>query len=150
MTRKRCRALRSSENGSVYPDWLDFHSRRIGGPVVNIRSRSGVVRLEAGEGDSADRVAVGIPDDGAWATFSVALDRAGFWDWTEDTRHREPHRPGDRYWWLEVHLAGREHRAAAWNDAPDGLEQVREALNALVEQVSESDPYRRSPARASA
>ena len=32
----------------------------------------------------------------------------------------------------------------------DGVEQVRETLKALVEQVSESDPYRGSPSRASA
>ncbi len=125
---------------ALYPDWLDFHSRRIGGPVVTIRSRSGVVRVEAGEGEVADHVTVGIPDDDAWAAFMEALDTARFWEWPEDTRHREPHRPEDWYWWLEVREAGREHRAAAWNDAPDTLEQVREALDALVEQVTADVP----------
>lgn len=107
---------------------------------MNIRSRSGVVRLEAGEGEVAGHVVVGIPDDGAWATLARALDAAGFWEWTEDTRHDEPHRPEDWYWWLEVREAGREHRAAAWNHAPDTLEQVREALDALVEQVTADVP----------
>jgi hypothetical protein len=118
-----------------YPDWLDFHSRTVGGPVAGIRARAGIVRLELGEGEIADRVEVGIPDDDAWSTFARTLEEAGFWDWPDDTTHREPHRPGDWYWWLEVREPGREHRAAAWNQAPDGLEQVRRGLFELVEQV---------------
>src|SRR3954447_16523329 len=92
-----------------YPDWLEFHYRRIGGPVANVRSRSGLVRVEAGEHEFADEVLVGIPDDDAWSTFSRALDLAGFWDWPDDTHHDEPHKPGDWYWWLEVRGKERRH-----------------------------------------
>jgi hypothetical protein len=118
-----------------YPDWLDFHTRSIAGPVVSLRSRSGVVRLEAGEREAVERVVVGIPDDDAWRALTRTLDSAGFWQWADNTSHSEPHRPADWYWWLEVRHDGREHRAAAWNGAPDGLELVRNALFQLVEQV---------------
>jgi hypothetical protein len=39
-----------------YPDWLEFHSARFRSPVTSLRTRSGVVRLEAGEGQTVDRV----------------------------------------------------------------------------------------------
>ena len=118
-----------------YPDWLEFHSRRIGGSVASVRSRSGIVRLETGEGETADRVFLGLPDDDAWRAFRETLESAGFWEWSTDTTHGEPHRPGDWYWWLEVHEDRRRHRAAAWNHAPDGLDDVRGALFELAEQV---------------
>jgi hypothetical protein len=120
----------------VYPDWLEFHSVRFGGPVASLRSRSGVVRLEVGEGETVDRVLVGIPDDDAWRSLVTRLDESGFWSWSSDTAHREPHRPDDWYWWLEVRTYDdRGHTAAGWNGAPDGFERVREALFELVEQV---------------
>jgi hypothetical protein len=118
-----------------YPDWLEFHARTIGGPVVSIRSRSGIVRLEDGQGEVAERVHVGIPDDDAWSALARALETGDFWRWSADTRHHEPHKPGDWYWWLEVRDKGRRHRAAAWNDAPEGFERVRDALFELVGQV---------------
>jgi hypothetical protein len=121
---------------TTYPDWLEFHTRTIGGPVASVRSRSGVVRLEAGGHDLAERVLVGIPDDDSWAAFAGALEAAGFWEWRADTTHREPHEPGDWYWWLEVReQEGRSHLAAGWNDAPTGFDSVREALLGLVEDV---------------
>jgi hypothetical protein len=119
----------------AYPDWLEFQSRTIGGPVASVRSRSGIVRVEIGEGETADRVLLGIPDDGAWSTFAATLDAAGFWAWPAETEHREPHRAGDWYWWLEVRAEERKHRAAAWNGAPADFERVRGALFELVEQV---------------
>jgi hypothetical protein len=118
-----------------FPEWLDFHARTIGGPVASVRSRAGIVRLEAGGEEIADHVLVGIPDDDAWSAFGRTLQEAGFWDWPAETDHREPHRRGDWYWWLEVREEGREHRAAAWNEAPAGLERVRAALLELVEQI---------------
>jgi hypothetical protein len=134
-----------------YPDWLEYHSWRTGGPVASVRSRSGIVRLEAGEGEFAERVVVGIPDDDAWSSFAATLEATGFWEWPAETDHREPHKPGDWYWWLEVRQEGRKHRAAAWNDAPEGLDQVRSALFDLVEQVLvEAPAYPGSPSRTSA
>jgi hypothetical protein len=123
-----------------YPDWLEFHARTIGGPVVSIRSRSGIVRLEDGPGEVAERAHVGIPDDDAWSAFAQALETGNFWRWPDDTRHHEPHRAGDYYWWLEVRDEGRRHRAAAWNDAPPGFEHVRNAISELVGQVLAEEP----------
>jgi hypothetical protein len=120
---------------SPFPDWLDFHARTIGGPVASVRSRAGIVRLEAGANEIVDHTVVGIPDDDAWSAFARTLEEAGFWEWPADTGHREPHRRGDWYWWLEVRQEGREHRAAAWNEAPDGLDRVRSALFELVDQI---------------
>lgn len=133
-----------------YPDWLEFHSRRIGGPVASVRSRSGIVRIEAGEGEIAERVLVGIPDDDAWSALADTLDAVGFWNWPAETAHYEPHRDGDWYWWLEVREDGREHRAAAWNGAPEGLQHVRRALFELAEQVVAEPAYGDSPSHASA
>jgi hypothetical protein len=82
---------------SLYPDRLEFHTLRFGGPVGNVRSRSGVVRVEAGEGESIERVAVGITDDEAWLELARTLEETGFWDWPGSTEHREPHRPDDWY-----------------------------------------------------
>jgi hypothetical protein len=124
-----------------FPDWLEFHSRRIGGPVAGVRSRSGIVRVEAGDGETADRVLVGIPDDEAWAAFADTLEAVGFWEWPADTGHREPHRRGDWYWWLEVRRPERAHRAGAWNDAPPGFERVTAAMFELVEQVLVEPAY---------
>lgn len=76
---------------SPYPDWLEFHSFRFGGPVAGVRSRSGVVRVEVGEGESVDRVLVGIPDDDAWRELTETLTETGFWEWPVRTSHREPH-----------------------------------------------------------
>lgn len=129
-----------------YPEWLEFHSRAIDGPVASVRSRSGIVRLEVGEGAIADRVLLGIPDDDAWTAFAETLDAVGFWDWPAETAHREPHRPGDSYWWLEVREEGREHRAAAWNDAPAGLDDVQAALFELVKQLVDEPAYVSAPA----
>jgi hypothetical protein len=123
------------DRSQPYPDWLEFHSVRFGGPVASLRSRSGVVRLEAGEGETVERTLIGIPDDEAWTSLADALTEAGFWDWPYDTSHREPHRPGDWSWWLEVREDAREHRAAGWNGAPESFERVRLALYDLVEQV---------------
>jgi hypothetical protein len=120
---------------SSYPDWLEFHSWRVGGPVASIRSRSGIVHLETGEGETADRVAFGIPDDDAWLAFRATLDAAGFWRWTADSDHSEPHREGDWYWWLELRDESQGHRAGAWNHAPERFDDVRAALFELVEQV---------------
>jgi hypothetical protein len=123
-----------------HPDWLEFHSRKIGGPVASLRSRAGIVRLEAGEGEFAERVLVGIPDDDAWSGFADVLDAAGFWEWPAEAEHREPHARDDWYWWLHVRADGRDHRAGAWNHAPEGLERVRAALFELVEQVLADAP----------
>ena len=100
-----------------------------------MRSRSGIVRVEVGEGETVDRVLVGIPDDDAWAELVTTLDEAGYWDWPADTKHREPHASGDWSWWLEVRWDGRRHLAAGWNEAPEGFDRVRLALFDLVEQV---------------
>jgi hypothetical protein len=118
-----------------FPEWLEFHTLRFGGPVMSMRSRSGVVRLEAGEGETAEDVKIGIPDDDAWMTLTGMLDEAGFWEWPLRTEHREPHEPGDWYWWLEVREESRQHRAAGWNEAPEGFDRVRDALFELVEQI---------------
>jgi hypothetical protein len=121
-----------------YPNWLEFHSFRFGGPVAGVRSRSGVVRVEVGEGESVDRVLVGIPDDDAWRELTEMLTETGFWEWPVRTSHREPHREGDWSWWLEVREhAGpsRQHRAAGWNEAPPAFAAMRAALFDLVEQV---------------
>jgi hypothetical protein len=123
-----------------YPDWLEFHSWRVGGPVASVRSRSGIARLEAGEGETADRVVFGIPDDEAWLAFRDTLETAGFWQWTADAAHREPHREGDWYWWLDVRYGSQGHRAGAWSHAPDGFDEVRAALFELVEQVLADEP----------
>jgi hypothetical protein len=123
-----------------YPDWLEFHSWRVGGPVASVRSRSGIVRLEAGAGETADRVAFGIPDDDGWLAFRDTLEAAGFWRWSADTGHSEPHREGDWYWWLEVRDDSQGHRAGAWNHAPEGFDEVRAALFELVEQVLADEP----------
>jgi hypothetical protein len=123
-----------------YPDWLEFHSWSVGGPVVSVRSRSGIVRLEAGEGETADRVALGIPDDDAWLVFRDTLEAAGFWRWRTDTAHPEPHREGDWYWWLEVRDESQGHRAGAWNHAPERFDEVRDALFELVGQVLADEP----------
>jgi len=118
-----------------YPDWLEVHYVRIGGPVATLRSRSGVVRVELGEGETIDRITVGIPDDEAWARLLTTLDEAGFWTWPSNPAHREPHRPQDWEWWLEARWDGRAHLATGWNEAPPGFDTVREALFDLVEQV---------------
>ena len=118
-----------------YPDWLEFHSWRVGGPVASIRSRSGIVRVETGQGETVERVTFGIPDDDAWLAFRAMLDAAGFWRWTAVTDHSEPHKAGDWYWWLELHDHSRMHRAGAWNHAPERFDEVRTALFELVEQV---------------
>ena len=107
---------------------------------MSIRSRSGIVRLEDGERDVAERWSVGIPDDDAWSAFARALESGEFWRWSADTHHQEPHKPGDWYWWLEVRDKGRRHRAAAWNDTPKGFERVRDALYELVGQVLAEAP----------
>ena len=120
---------------SRFPDWLEFHTVRFGGPVGNVRSRSGVVRVEAGQGETIERKAVGIPDDEAWADLARTLEEAGFWDWSGSTEHSEPHRPDDWYWWLDVHWDERRHLAAGWREAPDGFDRVSDALYELVEQV---------------
>jgi hypothetical protein len=118
-----------------FPDWLEFHTLRFGGPVAAMRSRSGVVRLETGEGETADDVKVGIPDDHAWTRFTGTLEDAGFWEWPLRTEHREPHKPGDWYWWLEVREASKRDQASGWNEAPQTFDRVRDALFELVEQV---------------
>jgi hypothetical protein len=129
----------------IYPDWVEFHSRGIGGPVATVRSRSGVVRLEIGEGELADRVTVGIPDDDTWLAFAETLDAAGFWEWSADIDLDEPRRDGDWYWSLEVRTEEREHRAAAWNHAPEDFDRVSRALLDLVEQVAEQPVYGAAP-----
>jgi hypothetical protein len=77
-----------------------------------------VVRAEAGEGETVERIAVGIPDDDAWARLAQTLDETGLWDWPASTAHREPHRPDDGYWWLEVRWDDRRHLAVGWKEAP--------------------------------
>jgi hypothetical protein len=119
----------------IYPDWLEFHSARFGGPVAGVRARSGVVRVEIGGGETVERVQVGLPDDEAWAGLATTLDATGFWEWPSHTAHREPHRPEDWYWWLEVRWDGRRHLAAGWNEAPERFDRLRLALFDLVEQV---------------
>jgi hypothetical protein len=120
---------------TTYPDWLEFHSLRFQGPVANVRSRSGVVRVELGELEKVDRVLVGIPDDDAWLELAQTIDETEFWDWPHRTEHREPHQPGDWYWWLEVRWDGKRHLAAGWKESPPGFERVQTALYDLVEQV---------------
>ena len=127
--------VRQSDVVRSYPDWLEFHSFKVGGPVASIRSRSGIVSLETGDGETADRVALGIPDDDAWLALRATLDAAGFWRWKAATEHSEPHREGDWYWWLELRDESRGHRAGAWNHAPERFDDVRAALFELAEQV---------------
>ena len=120
----------------LFPDWLELHSFRVGGPVVELRSRSGIVRVELGEGETADRVLVGLPDDPAWAGLQRAVEDADFWSWPRRPEHREPHAQGDWSWFLDVRWNGREHVAGGWNDAPPHFDEVRDALFELVEQVA--------------
>jgi hypothetical protein len=129
------RAVQDTVAQVCYPDWLEFHTFTFGGPVANVRSRSGVVRVEAGRGETADSIMFGIPDDDDWADLSEQLSEAGFWNWPLRTSHREPHSAGDWYWWLEVREGTRQHRAADWKDAPPTFSQVRLAVFELVERV---------------
>lgn len=86
-------------------------------------------------GEIAERVAFGIPDDDAWLAFRATLDAAAYWRWPAAADRSEPHKEGDRYWWLELRDHSRGHRAGVWSHAPERFDDVRAALFELVEQV---------------
>lgn len=67
------RCLRIDRAVRRYPDWLEFDTWRVGGPVATLRSRSGIVRVEAGEGEIAERVLAEPPIDGG----SLSRERGG-------------------------------------------------------------------------